>query len=184
MNDKFDYEAIEGFSITRELYDWVEPALLAVACMLLIFTFVGRMIGVEGFSMLPTLNHADRLVSSRIAYTPTQGDVVVITMPGVHRAPIVKRVIATGGQEIDINLGIVYIDGVAIIEPYISGPTPGGADMQFPLTVPEGHVFVLGDNRGNSMDSRSNAIGMVDERLILGRVLYRILPYEHMGMIH
>jgi len=185
MSEKFDYDSAEGSPITRELYDWVESAMLAVSCMLLIFMFVGRMIGVEGRSMVPTLYHADRLVSSRIAYTPTQGDVVVVTLPGVHRAPMVKRIIAIGGQVIDINeLGIVYVDGAALEEPYISGPDFGNSDMWFPQTVPEGYVFILGDNRVNSLDSRSSQIGMVDERFILGRVLYRILPYDEMGRIN
>ena len=186
MSKKFDPESLESFSITREMYDWVESAILAVVCMLLIFTFVGRMIGVDGRSMENTLFHADRLISSRIAYTPSGGDVVVVTMPGVHRAPIVKRVIATGGQTIDIDfaLGIVYVDGAAQNEPYITEPTFNRFDMQFPQIVPEGHVFILGDNRNNSWDSRASQIGMVDERFILGRVLYRVLPYERMGVVN
>jgi signal peptidase I len=174
----------EKFDITREVYDWVESALLAVACMLLIFTFAARMVGVHGRSMEDTLHHADRVISSRLAYTPSNGDIVVVTMPGFRYDPLIKRVIAVGGQEIDIDfrLGLVYIDGMAQDEPYIKEPTHNWFDMDFPQTVPEGHVFVMGDNRNNSWDSRSTQIGMIDERYILGRVLYRVMPYDNMGV--
>lgn len=184
MSKKFDPESVENFSMTREMYDWVESAILAVVCMLLIFTFIGRMIGVEGGSMENTLFNADRLISSRIAYTPAPGDIVVITMPETRQPPIVKRIIAIGGQTIDINseLGIVYVDGVAQIEPFAKGTTRS-IDLQFPQTVPEGHVFVLGDNREHSHDSRHTETGMVDERLILGRVYYRILPFSSIGVL-
>ncbi|MCL2068453.1 MAG: signal peptidase I [Oscillospiraceae bacterium] len=176
MNSKFDF--------TREAYDWVESALLAVACMLLIFTFAGRMVGIDGRSMENTLHHADRVVSSRIAYTPAYGDIVVVTMPGIRRDPLIKRVIAVGGQEIDIDfqLGIVYVDGEALDEPYTKEPTHNWFDMDFPQTVPQGHVFIMGDNRNNSLDSRSTQVGMIDERYILGRVFYRVMPYDQMGV--
>ena len=184
MNEKFDIERLKGFSLSRELYDWVEAAVLAVACMLLLFTFVFRIVSVDGSSMFPTLKHADRLICSHIAYKPQYGDIVVITMPSSHNAPIIKRVIATEGQTVDIDFetGTVSVNNLVLNEAYIADLTYKNFDMQFPQTVPAGHVFVLGDNRNNSWDSRTTDVGMVDERYILGKTLYRVMPYDEMGV--
>jgi signal peptidase I len=184
MRENFDPAFAGKFNIVRELYDWVESAMLAVACMLLIFTFAARMISVDGISMQDTLRHGERVISSRIAFTPKTGDIIVVTMPGFNLDPLVKRVIATGGQEIDIDfsLGIVYVDGMALSEPYIKEPTYNRFDMEFPQIVPPGHVFIMGDNRNSSWDSRSTQIGMIDQRYILGRVLCRVAPLDRMGV--
>jgi signal peptidase I len=184
MGETFDPERVQGFSFLREFYDWVESAILAVACMLLLFLFVGRIISVDGSSMEDTLRHADRLIVSRLAYEPEYKDIVVVTMPNSRHEPLIKRVIATGGQTvaIDFEAGTVSVDGVMLDETYTKEPTYRKFDLEFPLTVPEGHVFVMGDNRNNSWDSRVAEIGMVDERYILGRVLYRVMPYNQMGV--
>ena len=184
MGEKIDIERFGGFSFLRELYDWTEAAVIAVAVMLLLFTFVFRMVSVQGDSMLPTLQHENRLICSRLGYEPELGDIVVITMPTIHNEPVIKRVIAVEGQTVDIDfeIGIVYIDGAPLNEPYINDFTYRSFDMQFPQKVPSGHVFVLGDNRNNSWDSRTTDIGMVDKRYILGQTLYRLLPYDEMGV--
>ena len=184
MNE--DYQPKELFSrfLAREVCDWVEAAMMAVVCVVLLFTFVIRLAGVDGASMMPTLEDRDRLVITRLGGEVMQGEIVVVTLSDRGDDPLVKRVIATGGQTIDIDFerGTVFVDGVALEEPYTAGPTMLSYDMYFPQTVPEGHVFIMGDNRNNSWDSRHTHIGMVDSRHILGRAVYRIFPYHRMGL--
>jgi signal peptidase I len=112
-----------------------------------------------------------------------QGDIVVATKPYSGGEPIIKRVIATGGQTVNINfdLGVVFVDGEMIEETYVNTPTNVSYDMEFPVTVPEGSVFCLGDNRNHSYDSRATEIGMIDERYILGKVLLRVFPFGSFG---
>lgn len=185
MNE--DYTGKDSFSrsVMRELFDWVESAMVAVVSVVLIFTFVVRMAGVDGDSMNPTLHHKDRLLITRLFMEPKYRDIVVVTKPNLRGEPLIKRVIATEGQVIDIDFGegIVYVDGEALDEDdYIAEYTYLKYDQKFPLTVPEGHVFVMGDNRNASWDSRDTSIGAIDERYILGKVIYRVLPYDQMGV--
>lgn len=185
LNEEFSIEERAGFSFLRELYDWVEAAVMAVFFMVLIFTFVVRMVSVNGISMNPTLEDGERLIVSRVFYTPRYGDIVVITKPNSQHEPLIKRVIATEGQEIDIDFekGIVTVDGKILDEPYIAEPTNAYyRGVAFPQTVPEGCVFVMGDNRNNSWDSRAPGVGMVDARHILGKVYYRVMPYSRLGV--
>ena len=107
------------------------------------------------------------------------GDIVVVTQPNVHNEPLIKRVIATEGQKIDINFasGQVMINNETIDEPYIADLTKTASDVTFPLIVPEGKVFVMGDNRNHSSDSRSSGVGFIDTRYILGKAQFRILPF-------
>ena len=143
--------------------------------------------------MRNTLYDGDRVIISNFNYTPKQGDIVVVSRnvhnsvdgEAVGQEPIIKRVIAVGGQTVDIDFvrGIVYVDGKALEEDYLGSPTYDKADVQFPLYIPEGCVFILGDNRGDSMDSRFSVIGnggIVDNRYILGRAIYRFFPVKSM----
>lgn len=175
--------SLQSSSPKYEIYDWVESVVFAVVCMILIFTFFGRNISVQGDSMLPTLHNEDRLIVSRFLYTPEYGDIVVVTQPNNRNEPLIKRVIATEGQEVDIDFtkGIVYVNGIPLDEPYTMAPTTSQYDVVFPQIVPEGKVFIMGDNRNDSWDSRDAGVGMVDERYILGRVLYRMLPWSNRG---
>lgn len=175
----------EKTSVKYEIYDWVESAVFAVMCMVLILMFIGRIVWVDGSSMEPTLHNGDRLISSRLFYTPDYGDIVVITQPNPKNEPLIKRVIATEGQVVDIDFktGIVSVDGNQLLEPYTKEPTYSKYDVDFPIEVPQGHVFVMGDNRNDSWDSRDSAVGMVDERYILGRVVLRLMPFEDFGKL-
>lgn len=172
--------------IFAELYEWVESAVVAVVAVVLIFTFVARTSIVSGTSMVETLQHGDMLIVSRLFYTPTPGDIVVITKPNYEDEPLVKRVIATAGQSVNIDFtqGVVYVDGEALDEPYTNTPTNRKYDMQFPLIVPDGELFVMGDNRNGSLDSRSTRIGLIDERYVLGRAYLRLLPFSSMGKLY
>ena len=162
-----------------ELYDWLQCIVAAIICGIFIFVFIGRTIGVEGDSMRQTLHWYDRVIMFSLFYTPKNGDIVIFRLPSEHfNAPLVKRVIAVEGQTVDINFetGDVYVDGVILIEPYINELTKSRLNFRGPVTVPEGHVFVMGDNRNNSSDSRDSRVGMVDTRYILGKVLFVAIP--------
>ncbi len=160
------------------LYDTISVFVTALVIIAVMFTFFVRFVGVDGRSMVPTLNHNDWLIVSVINRDIKAGDIVISTQPNEFNEPIVKRVIAKGGQTVDIdfNKGIVYVDGVALDEPYIAEPTHTMEGNTFPMIVPEGKVFLMGDNRNDSTDSRSPMVGCVDERYILGVVKCRLFP--------
>ena len=160
------------------LYDWVQCVVGALVVGILLFMFVGRIIGVSGSSMYPTLHDTDKIVISDLFYSPKAGDIVVVQTDTFGPHPIVKRIIATEGQTVDIDFtnGIVYVDGEALDEPYINELTHDRENFSGEVTVPEGCIFVMGDNRNASTDSRTNKVGMVDERCILGKVYIVLIP--------
>ena len=164
----------------RDLFEWIQALVSSVLVVVLLFTFVVRLIGVDGHSMLPTLQHGDRLlVLSSLLYNDYKyKDIVILRKETFDDKPIVKRVIATGGQTVDIdfNAGIVYVDGYALDEPYINEPTYDEEGISFPLTVPEGSIFVMGDNRNHSSDSRHSRLGTVDTRYVIGRAVILLFP--------
>ena len=165
----------------RDLYEWVQSLVGSVLVVVAIFTFVIRMMGVDGHSMLNTLQHGDRLlvVNSMLYHDYKYGDIVILRKNGVFDDdPIVKRVIAVEGQTVDIDFaeGIVYVDGEALEEDYIREPTYTAEGTEFPLTVPEGSIFVMGDNRNHSSDSRDSRLGTVDTRYVIGKAAFLIFP--------
>lgn len=159
-------------------FDWGEALVTSLTVVILIFVFVIRFIGVDGESMYPTLKHKDQLVISNLFYTPKYGDIVVLTKKSFIEGPIIKRIIATEGQTIDYYDNKVWVDGVLLDEPYINHDDFDAivSDMPFPLVVPPDNVFVMGDNRNRSSDSRLSKLGTVNKKLILGRVLFRVTP--------
>lgn len=167
------------------VYEWVQCLVAALLICVIVFSFFFRIIGIKGSSMLPTLHNGDSVIISNILYTPAQGDVVVLRKDVFQPEPIIKRVIAVGGQtvSIDFDEGIVYVDELPIDEPYIAEPTHSSLDFRNEVLVPEGSVFVMGDNRNASTDSRYSVIGCVDNRYIMGRVLLRILPVNQFGVV-
>ncbi len=166
----------------RELYDWIESLMVALIFCVILFSFVLRLINVSGPSMNPTLYEGNKMLVSDLFYKPKAGDVVVFKNvdDNNEEKALVKRVIATEGQEINIDFehGIVYVDGQPLEEEYAAEPIHNKLDFIGPKTVPEGCVFVLGDNRNSSRDSRARSIGMVDERLIIGRVYAVVYPID------
>lgn len=180
-----DIEALEQKKRSNA-YDWIQCLASALIVCVVIFIFFVRVIDVKGTSMYPTLNNQDKMLVSDLFYKPKVGDVVVFTKDEYDPdKALVKRVIATEGQEIniDFDLGIVYVDGVAIEEDYINELTTTKLDFIGPQTVPEGCVFVMGDNRNMSTDSRKSEIGMVDNRLIIGKVYCVIFPLTSFGEV-
>lgn len=167
-------KSYENFTILRDVI-----AMLAVVTLVFVFFF--RLVGVSGSSMYPTFVDRDWLIlESNFLYKDVErGDVVVLSVDSpVLDGPIVKRVIATAGQTVDIDFesGALYVDGKLQIEPYIYEPTYLGTESDYPLTVPEGCIFVMGDNRNNSLDSRSSQIGCVPTDCVLGKALLIVFP--------
>jgi len=180
-----------------EIYDWLQCIVSAIICGIFIFVFIGRTIGVDGRSMLQTLHNNDRVIMSNLFYSPKKGDIVVFQSPSESfgGTPLVKRVIAVAGQTIDINFntGDVIVDGIVQIEPYINEITHNRLNFSGPVTVPDGYIFVMGDNRNSSSDSRDSRVGLVDTRNILGRVLLIAIPgadeitprdWGRIGLVH
>lgn len=164
----------------KELYEWVQALVSSVLVVVMIFTFVIRLIGVDGHSMLPTLQHGDRLLvlNSALCGEYEYGDIVIVRKDTFMRQPIVKRVIATEGQTVDIDFGSgsVWVDGQLLDEPYINELTFTDEGLDFPVTLGEGEVFVMGDNRNASDDSRNPNLGPVDERYIIGKAVILAFP--------
>ena len=182
---------------TKEfVFDWLEVLVHAIIVVVICFSFLFRIATIDGSSMENTLYNGEKIVISNLFYEPKVGDIVVIsrnkensiyTMDSSN-TPIIKRIIAVEGQMVDIDFekGIVYVDGVALDEPYTKTPTNVNHGVKFPVIVDKGCVFVLGDNRNDSFDSRSPQIGeygMIDTRYILGKALFRILPLDKIGGI-
>lgn len=162
------------------IYDACDSLKGAVIAVFLIFAFVFRVVGVDGNSMKNTLHGGDWLAVSGVATEFERGDIVVINQPWERNVPIIKRVIGVEGDTvyIDFDLGKVYINGEELNEPYIDEPTHLSYDVEFPVTVGKDSIFVMGDNRNDSLDSRSSKIGMIDVHYVLGKAIFRLYPFE------
>lgn len=171
----------EKLTFTQSVLLYLHDIVYLLGIILLILMLVFRVVVVSGSSMLPTLVSGDRLLllSTPLYHTPSYGDIIVASKDSFEDGePIIKRVIAVEGQTVDIDFstGTVYVDGVALNEPYINNLTTLSEGVNFPLVVEDGCVFVLGDNRGRSQDSRSPLIGQIDKREILGKAFFLFLP--------
>ena len=181
----------------KDIFDWLDIVVSAVIAVIVIFCFLFRVVTIQGESMENTLYNNERVIITNMFYEAKQGDIVVISRnthnsaTEVTQGPIIKRVIATEGQYVDIDFvkGKVYVgydlaNMVELDEPYTKTLTTKKADIDFPVYVDEGCVFVLGDNRNDSMDSRYSSIGdngLIDTRYILGHAIFRIFPLDRMG---
>jgi signal peptidase I len=162
--------------------EYLEILVFAVCAVLILFTFAFRLCKVSGDSMNKTLLDGQTLITTQLA-DPQPGDIIVFHMTSSggyshFNEPLVKRIIAVGGQEVDIDFaeGVVYVDGTALEEPYTNTPTNEFEGVSFPLIVDENCVFVLGDNRNVSLDSRNPEIGLIDKREILGKAIFLFCP--------
>ena len=160
----------------RNIYDFASILVSAVLAVCLIFTFVFKISAVDGDSMNNTLHNGDKVLITARDWTIERGDIVVISQPNAFNKVLIKRVIATEGQTVEINgkTHQVIVDGEVLEEPYIAQPLIVQGTWNYPVTVPEGCVFVMGDNRNRSTDSRDSAVGMIDTRYIVGEAIYRI----------
>lgn len=174
--------------------EWAGSLVYAVLVMLALNLFVFRSITVDGQSMNDTLQHQDKVIAFNLFYTPERGDIVVLQADRLRPAgaktfgePIIKRVIGVAGDTLkfDFEKGEVYRNGELIKEDYIKEFTvnPESCESGREYTVPEGYVFVMGDNRNNSTDSRDYRVGMVDTDLIMGKAVFRFMPFDSMGLL-
>lgn len=169
----------------RELLEWIESLGVAIVIVLLLTNFVFRFVVVSGNSMEPTLHDKNRLFVYRLGYEPDNGDIIVFEPKGAPNQYYVKRVIAVEGQTVDIRDGDVFVDGVKLEEDYIAAKIISDYPGQYPKTVPGDCVFVLGDNRNSSRDSRDETgVGMVEEKSIVGKALFRVLPINQIGGLY
>ena len=171
----------EGNKLQNAILSYLHDFVFLLTGFLVVFVLVFRIVVVSGPSMRTTLMDGDYLLvlGSALYQEPKQGDIVVVSKDNFKNGdPIVKRVIATEGQcvDIDFDLGVVYVDGEALDEPYTLTPTNIQEGNTFPMTVEEDCIFVMGDNRNESKDSRHPDIGQIDEREVLGKVLFVLLP--------
>ncbi len=177
-------EQIPAFQVNQQhknILSYLHDLVFGLTAVLLVFMLVFRVVVVSGPSMMQTLQHGDRLILlNRTFYKePKCGDIIVASKNSFKEGePIIKRVIATEGQTVDIDFetGVVYVDGEALVEPYTNTPTNLPEGMVFPVTVRSGCVFVMGDNRNESLDSRSPSIAFIDKREILGKVIFLAMP--------
>jgi signal peptidase I len=177
----------ETLTMGQELYQTLQSLVGIILVIILLFTCVVRVTVVSGESMENTLHGGDVVVTWSLGYTPKQGDIVVLTKTSFQEESIIKRVIATEGQTVDIDYdtSTVYVDGVALDEPYIKEymwDIWGGSGLDH-VTVPDGCIYVMGDNRNNSSDSRRTDIGVVDTRCVIGRAIVVLFPFSDFGLL-
>lgn len=205
-------EKKNGFNLGKEIFEWFYTILIAFVIAFLIKAFLFDFVIVEGPSMKPTLMNGDRLIITKLGYEPQQQDIIVLDsayksrdeyftslgidgsferaieyfkLPkGLKRRYYVKRVIAMPGQTVDLIDGKVYVDGEKLDEEYYTGLTVAyDAMIQFPFTVSEDCIFVMGDNRPESKDSRSSSLGEVPIEAVEGKCIFRIFPFDSFGVI-
>lgn len=202
MSRKNKNKDITGKSVVRDLLDLLETVFISVFTVTLIFTYLFRISTVKGTSMQNTLLPDDRVITAVLPLSREPGDIVIVNADeailldddgslrrerGLNKQ-IVKRIIAVGGQTVDIDFerGTVIVDGVTLDEEYITGLThldEGAFTGKYPLEIPDGYVFVMGDNRTVSKDSRSLEVGLVSEDNIVGEVIFRLTPLDRFGLI-
>lgn len=187
MEEKREERQAQSNTLGQSLYGWLQAVAPVIVGIVLVFTFVGRLTPVDGSSMEPTLWNRDMMLVRGLGYTPKRGDVVVLTKYFDQvQGPIVKRVIAVGGQtvQIDYNTGAVYVDGEKLNEDYILEPMEQKSWQTLSsLIVPEGEIFVMGDNRNVSNDSRNPDLGTVDTRYVLGKGSFVLAPLNQIRAI-
>lgn len=193
-----------------DLLEIIESTIITVFAIILVFTYLLHPVNVVGGSMVPTLNNGDRIFMSTVMFDISYGDIIVINNDVSYlidencevyeyqpvdsfgnpvnplRECIIKRVIATEGQTIDIDFetGTVTVDGVVLDEPYINAlTTKNDGAFEFPLEVPEGYYFVMGDNRNNSSDSRNKYVGLISEDQIYGKAVIRYSPFSQFKIL-
>lgn len=168
----------------KDIIELIKSIFIAIVAAVLIITFVFETVSVDGQSMSPTLAHKDRLIVEKVSYyfrKPKTNDIIVLKYPADTREKFIKRVIAVAGDKVKIEDNRLFINGIEKDEPYIKENFINGFYNE--VTVPENTIFVLGDNRNNSKDSRFPDVGFVNLKLVVGRAALRIYPFNNIGRI-
>ena len=170
----------------KSIYEFVESIFISLIVIVIVIVFAFRAVSVDGDSMLPNLHDGERLITTNLFYTPEKGDIVVFDKNNALGKPLIKRVIATEGDtiRIDYTTGDVYVNNELLIEDYILEKIEPVTTDDINMTIKEGYVFVMGDNRNNSQDSRSENIGQVSTKSILGKAIFRIYPFDSIGGLY
>ena len=172
-------------TVTEYIYSVFSTLLICMLVIFTAFTFFFRLVIVNGDSMYPTLQHTERIIISNFLYKPDYGDIIVLNKEETEDKAMIKRVIALPGDtvNIDFNSHIITINGKVIFENYeVYEPISEKGDFEYPLTVPEDAVYVLGDNRNNSIDSRYSEVGFVKLDEINGKALVRVFPFGNFNI--
>lgn len=179
-NEIIPNESNEGSKFVNTSFDLVEAVVTALVIVTIFLTVICMKFDVIGSSMLPTLRNNDKLLVYHLLYEPQRGDIITINNPGQLDRNIVKRIIAKGNDsiKIDFEKGNVYVNGELLNESYIYMPTTQKANWNFPEKIPEGYYFVMGDNRGNSKDSRSKDVGLISKDDIMGKAITIYSPFD------
>jgi signal peptidase I len=182
--DEVNFAAVSG---KAELFcfEWIELISQSLIVVAFVMAFAFRPFTIDGSSMRDTLYDRDKVIVKKWDFVPHNGDVVVIRRYRELDAPIIKRVIATEGQELEIDFqtGSVFVNGEKLNENYIKEPMRRRGDAEIPKVIPKGFTFVMGDNRNNSTDSRWNMVGLVDNSYIVGKAVCVYFPFYRIGMI-
>ena len=173
-------------NVKKEILDWTFSIVIAIIAALVIRTYIFTLVKVDGPSMNPTLTHGDVLYTNRFMYKPSVGDIIIFRPPNSPKTPYVKRVIAVAGQTVDIDgeSHTVKVDGKILNEDYIAEPLMSAGTMEYPVKIPDGYIFVMGDNRNNSRDSRDATVGLVPVDNVIGKAEFRILPLKSIGSLY
>ena len=196
--EKKRFHVADPDNLTTGIFDWIRCIIIAVSIVVFCLTFVFRLVEVDGTSMLNTLENSDKVIVTNLFYTPQNNDIIVISHAAEYNKPIIKRVIATEGQTVrlDYEHDKLYVNGIALDEPYIkeNGPTINGnsgdegkylaENDDGSFVVPENKLFVLGDNRQVSLDSRSPQIGLIDIKDVIGKAQFVVFPFNHFGNVY
>ena len=175
-----------GNPVVRGFAEWVFVIVLALVLALVTRAFLFRVTRVTGYSMEPSLSHGDVLILNRLSYvlsSPRVGDIVAFPYPEDPTSYFIKRIVAEGGDIVDIQDNRLFINGIPLDDAFSHEPLRAPWNVSFPLTVEEGRFFVLGDNRNGSRDSRNATVGNVDGSEMIGRVLVRIWPFSTFGRV-
>jgi signal peptidase I len=170
--------------LIKDIIELIKSIFIAIIAAILIITFVFETVSVDGQSMAPTLAHKDRLIVEKVSYyfrDPKINDIIVLKYPADTREKFIKRVVAVAGDKVKIEDNRLFVNGIEKDEPYIKERFINGYFNE--VTVPENTIFVLGDNRNNSKDSRFPDVGFVNLKLVVGKAALRIYPFDKIGRI-
>ena len=177
-----DSKSEPRYGFSYNLADFMLSMVKVTGVLVVLLMLIFRYATVDGVSMVPTFHDGDRLFATNLFYEPQRLDVVAVFEVNILHKPLIKRVIGIAGDKIVVNAedGKVYVNDVALDDSFTLEPNTELGTVRYPVIVPEGTIFVMGDNRNNSRDSRFSEIGMIQLNAVIGKVLWRFYPFNAM----